>query len=127
MTETTQTTKEVIEVVTTALQPLAEKLGTTAQYVWGLQVKQAYVDGSIALVVLLFGIALITVAILWMKKINDNLETQRNTEMDGFGVVASVILFIAGFIFLCTNVPTVLNCFINPEHYALHQLIKLVK
>ena len=127
MTETTQTTKEVIEVVTTALQPLAEKLGTTAQYVWGLQVKQAYVDGSIALVVLLFGIALITVAILWMKKINDNLETQRNTEMDGFGVVASVILFIAGFIFLYINVPTILNCFINPEYYALQHLINLVK
>lgn len=119
--------KEIAEAVQVILQPLADKLGTTGQYVWELQVKQAYVDGSIALVGLLFGIALITVAILWMKKINDNLETQRNTEMDGFGVVASVILFIAGFIFLCTNVPTVLNCFINPEYYALRQLIKLVK
>ena len=127
MSEVAQTTKEVIDVIAIALQPLADKLGTTGQYVWGLQVKQAYVDGSLALVGLLFGIALITVAILWMKKINDNLETQRDTEMDGFGVVASVILFIAGFIFLCTNVPTVLNCFINPEYYALHQLIKLVK
>ena len=49
MSEAAQTTKEVIEVVTTALQPLAEKLGTTAQYIWGLQVKQAYVDGFVAL------------------------------------------------------------------------------
>ena len=40
MSEVAQTTKEVIEVVTTALQPLADKLGTTAQYVWGLQVKK---------------------------------------------------------------------------------------
>ena len=49
MTESVQTTKEIIEVITTALQPLAEKLGTTAQHVWELQVKQTYVDASVAL------------------------------------------------------------------------------
>ena len=67
MSEVAQTTKEVIEVVTTALQPLAEKLGTTAQYVWGLQVKQAYVEGFIALGGLMFGIFLCGLSV-WLVK-----------------------------------------------------------
>ena len=70
MSEVAQTTKEVIEVVTTALQPLADKLGTTAQYVWGLQVKQAYVEGFIALGGLMFGIFFMWVIGLVSKTFN---------------------------------------------------------
>ena len=122
MSEVAQTTKEVIEVVTTALQPLADKLGTTGQYVWGLQVKQAYVDGSIALVGLLFGLVMVGLVIFLNWKYSDD----EYYDFD-FWCVVSIFPIIIGLGFIFYNIYTVFNAFINPEHYALHQLIKLVK
>ena len=126
MSEVAQTTKEVIEVVTTALQSLAEKLGTTAQYIWGLQVKQAYVVGFVALAGFLFG-AIMIIGSIWMfyKLFNNN--SKEETEVKGFLFVGSLVSLIIGCIFCASWFSTVLNCFINPEYYALKQLIKLVK
>ena len=92
MSEVAQTTKEVIEVVTTALQPLADKLGTTAQYVWGLQVKQAYVEGFIALGGLMFGIFLCGLSV-WLVK---HLTNERGYDIvDVFIII--FLFFIIGF------------------------------
>lgn len=125
MSEVAQTTKEVIEVVTTALQPLAEKLGTTAQYIWGLQVKQAYVDGFVALAYFLFGAMMIVGSIRIFYKLFDN--SKKAIEDEGFLFVGSIVSLFIGFIFCASWFSTILNCFINPEYYALKQLIKLVK
>ena len=122
MSEVAQTTKEVIEVVTTALQPLADKLGTTAQYVWGLQVKQAYVDGFIALGCLMFGIFLCVLSVLLAK----HFSKEEHMETDDIVIILSPV-FVIGLGFILMTFSTVLNCFINPEYYALQQIIKLVK
>ena len=112
--------KEMIDVVTTALQPLADKLGTTAQYTWSLQVKQAYVDGSIALVAVLFGILMIipTIYLNWKYK--------NEYEFELWATLSIIPITIGlGLVFL--NIKTVFTCFINPEYYAIQQLIYLVK
>ena len=123
MSEVANTTKEVIEVVTTALQPLADKLGTTAQYVWGLQVKQAYVEGFIALGGLVFGIFLWVLSVV----IARGLAKDRSCDLDDVALITFSIFALFGSIFVYINFSTVLNCFVNPEYYALQQLIKLVK
>ena len=123
MSEVTKTTKEVIEVVTTALQPLADKLGTTAQYVWGLQVKQAYVDGFVALGGLMFGIVLCLLSFLLVKHLNK----EEYIEIADFIFFLISCCFATGLGFILVNFSTVLNCLVNPEYYALQQLIKLVK
>ena len=114
--------KEVAEAVQVILQPLAEKLGTTAQYVWGLQVKQAYVDGSIALVGLLFGMVIVglTIFLNWKHKDDEYYD------LDLWSVI-SIIPIIIGVVCIGITISTVFTAFINPEYYALQQLIKLVK
>ena len=127
MTETTQTTKEVIEVIITALQPLADKLGTTAQYVWEMQVKQAYVDGFVALSGLLLGIGLLIVAFRVFKSFYhccledeyDKLETEK--------LICILMFSLVGMLFLFLNFSNTIECFINPHYHALSSLIKLVK
>ena len=122
MSEVAQTTKEVIEVVTTALQPLADKLGTTAQYVWGLQVKQAYVDGFVALGGLMFGIFLCVLSVV----ITRGLVKYKSCDLDD-AVIIGFLFFVVGLAFILIKFSTILNCFVNPEYYALQQMIKLVK
>ena len=122
MSEVAQTTKEVIEVVTTALQPLAEKLGTTAQYVWGLQVKQAYVDGFVAIGGLGLGIGLCILAFTLMHYLTKDGKCDK---ADSFFISAFIFILGAGFVLM--NFSNTLNCFINPEYYALQQMIKMVK
>ena len=127
MSEVAQTTKEVIEVVTTALQPLAEKLGTTAQYIWGLQVKQAYIDGFVALSGLLLGIGLLIVAFRVFKSF---YHCRLEDEYDKFEVekLTCILMFsLVGLLFLFLNFSTTVECFINPHHHALSSLIKLIK
>ena len=114
--------KEVAEAVQVILQPLADKLGTTAQHVWELQIKQAYVDGSIALVGLLFGLAIVVLTVFLNLKYNDDEYYDFN-----FWVVVSIIPIIIGVSFICSTIVTVFTSFINPEYYALQHLIQLVK
>ena len=106
--------KEVAEAVQVILQPLADKLGTTAQHVWELQIKQAYVDGSIALVGLLFGLAIVVLTVFLNLKYNDDEYYDFN-----FWVVVSIIPIIIGVSFICSTIVTVFTSFINPEYYAL--------
>ena len=127
MSEVAQTTKEVIEVVTTALQPLADKLGTTAQYVWDLQVKQAYVDGFVALGGLILGIGLLIVAFRVFKSF---YHYRTKDEYDKFEVekLTCILMFsLVGILFFFLNFSTALECWINPHYHALSSLIKLVK
>ena len=127
MTETTQTTKEVIEVVTTALQPLAEKLGTTAQYVWEMQVKQAYVDGFVALSGLLLGIGLLIVAFRVFKSLYHCRLEDEYDKLEAEKLICILMFSFVGMIFLFLNFSTTIGCFINPHYHALSSLIKLVK
>lgn len=127
MTETAQTTKEVIEVVTTALQPLAEKLGTTAQYVWEMQVKQAYVDGLVALSGLLLGIGLLIIAFLVFKSFYHCRLEDEYDKFEAEKLICILTFSFFGMIFLFLNFSTTIECFINPHYHALSILIKLVK
>ena len=127
MTETTQTTKEVIEVIITALQPLADKLGTTAQYVWEMQVKQAYVDGFVALSGLLLGIGLLIVAFRVFKSLYHCRLEDEYDKFEAEKLICILVFSFVGMIFLFLNFSTTIECFINPHYHALSSLIKLVK
>ena len=124
MSEVAQTTKEVIEVVAIALQPLADKLGTTAQYVWALQVKQAYVDGFVALASFLLGATMMIGSIGILFKL---INREKVSDGEVWLAIGSIISIIIGFVICASCFSTILNCFINPEYYALQHLIKLVK
>ena len=127
MTETAQTTKEVIDVMITALQPLADKLGTTAQYVWEMQVKQAYVDGFVALSGLLLGIGLLIVAFRVFKSFYHYRLEDEYDKFESEKLICILMFSLVGILFLVLNFSTTIECFINPHYHALSSLIKLVK
>ena len=123
MNETTQTVKEVIDVAITTLQPLAEKLNKTADYVWGLQIRQAHIDGVCYLVGLIIGIVFIWGAYTAYEQSKQAIDN----EDKGSYIVLSVLLFIVGCCVCRAYLPSVLQCLFNPEYYALTQIINLAK
>ena len=127
MSEVAQTTKEVIEVIAIALQPLADKLETTAQYVWGLQAKQAYVDGFVALCGLLLGIGLLIVAFRVFKSFYHYRLEDEYDKFETEKLICILMFSLVGMLFLFLNFSTTIECFINPHYHALSSLIKLVK
>ena len=120
-TETATTIKETIEVISPYLQQIADKLGTTGEYLWKLQVTQAYVDASciVAFYVLTM------VAMYGFYKLFRFLLNEKSN-IDGFLVLCGFILvgMILGCMFKFKTLVTIL---INPEYYALTNIITMVK
>lgn len=132
MTETAQTIKESLEIISPYLQQIADKLGTTASELWKLLIKQAYVTGItniisyVAIILAIFGLFKFWV---WMCKPFD--EYSKNYEeycvlsvIMGF---VSVGLGMSAIVFLTTSIKETITIFVNPEYWALSQLILLAK
>jgi hypothetical protein len=149
VTETAQTIKDSLEVITPYLQSLADKLDTTASYLWAIQIKQAYIQGitalAIPLILALIAFVVFKVGSLIANKLLEN-ETKEVEEYNnehpnsiyrkappkaseyypaviipvGALSILSIVSFFAGF-------STVLTCLFNPEYYALQQLINMFK
>lgn len=123
---------EAMKEITPLLEKLAAKLGTTAEHLWGVLVKQAHVEGVVGLVF----ITVATVAVLcWgffifpklYKKYKAIQKEYGRYSDDGEGyLIAMVIGSVAlGVLFLVSlgEVNNVVTCFYNPEYWALKRVL----
>lgn len=103
------------------VRELAEKLGTTADHLWGVLVKQAGISSTVnTLALVLTGISL-AAAWRWVTKAikcgdDDSEETALLV-----GIFISVVSLV-WFICLMSSVSDILSGFINPEYWALKYL-----
>lgn len=118
-----------------ALTALAEKLGTTAEYLWGVLVRQAPIAAGIEAVSCLLQIA---VLVFWtrfvylktkLKKDADSMSYCRGDaewENEGafFGWFSVVLLWLIVFCVVGSSVTTIVSGFFNPEYWALRQILK---
>jgi len=109
------------------LEKLAVKLGTTADMLWKVLVKQAFIDGvlvlSFILVVFLADIILLCNAAKLIKRIEDSRNGDGWKSVAFIGCVVLAALTIFAFI-LCFMVPT---NFLNPEYWALDKILSSLK
>jgi hypothetical protein len=122
------------ENVTKLIESLAEKLGTTSQYLWGILLKQAPIDATIGVVfnilVLLFGFLLFKIHKRLMKEdINDEFNQNFYEKYDILvstpmliGLIAFVVLFCVS---LC-NIENIINGYFNPEYWSLQQILRKI-
>ena len=113
------------EQIAPLLEKLAEKLGTTAEKLWGVLVRQArieawlYLSKAIVYAAIVFGIAWIA-RFLWQYPVEDDC---------GRGILRTVAI-VGG----CGGIAPTLDealkaarecarCFINPEYWALAQIL----
>ena len=117
--------KEIIE-------QLANKMGTTSEYLWGILVKQAPIDSTITLVqvimVYIFGYILYKLHLKFSIKEGeyklssyDKSDSLSGVMWIGFGMF--VILAFTSF--LC--ITGIVNGYLNPEYWALDRVLDTIK
>lgn len=117
------------------IEKLAEKLGTTAEYLWSILLKQAKVqmisEIIFIIIVIIFGI------ILWRthkwlstkkKWDGDYEEAGYSYHKDASGpMVIGAMIFCILFLTALFSIFTIVNCALNPEYWALKKILEVIK
>jgi hypothetical protein len=108
-----------------AVTALANKLGTTAEYLWGVLVKQAPISGALDLAVL----AAWSAACVWVVRFVHGKTSGKDPAWDdevgrvfawvGVGLVCWLTMLIGGLSFSGS-----VTAIVNPEYWALRQILK---
>lgn len=123
--------KNTDEALAKILSSLADKFGTTVDHLYAIMIRQAYIDG----VECLLGITLVTIltSTMWvvMHKRHKafDYDEYRSSYIDMLEdnvllIVMTVVVTIAFLVTICVAGSQAIDCFYNPEYYALHQIIK---
>jgi polyferredoxin len=111
------------------LAELANKLGVSVEHLWGVLVKQAYIDGFSSLATTLVCALLCAVSIYTFLYFRRRFRNTPAESPQPFGVLAEPFgLVIVGIVLLfigalaCDNLYWVISDFLNPEFYALRHL-----
>lgn len=126
-----------MEQLTKLLETLAAKLGTTAQYLWAVLIKQARVDATIDLLLLLLSGAVVFILLRlhlrFSKEIagthqyNENTLYQKHGEMLVGPMILGAAIFSILFIAQLMCVGTIVSGFLNPEYWALNKVLGQLK
>ncbi len=108
------------------LNELALQLGTTVEFLWGVLLRQAQVEVIKGITYWIILIVLITVA---LKKVNfDFSEPVENEDFPSF-LFAGILIttFIIALVMNVVNIDNILNALLNPEYWALQQILEVIK
>jgi hypothetical protein len=115
-----------------AMTALAQKLGTTAEHLWGVLLRQAPISGAIDLA---FMAALVVACIVWWRAVISKTTERKRTDDDrypraewaeegAFFAIASAVMLTLLTLILCAEGFTMaVAAFVNPEYWALRQII----
>ncbi len=119
------------EQTTKLIEQLAQKMGTTTEYLWSVLLKQAPIDATITLFqticVMLFGCILWKIHKRLLKKDSEDKYSETGYEKHEEGVIipmlVAVIIFLILFIacFFCFS--DIINGYFNPEYWALRRIL----
>lgn len=121
---------EVVKELLPYLQAIADKLESSANALWQLQMAQA----KVAMIsMMLEYIALATTLYLARKVFLWFIQWRKENDNEGvdifamiFGVIASIVI-TGWFIGCIVSVKTFVTLIVNPEYWALHELLRMVK
>ena len=116
---------------TKLIEQLAQKLGTTSQYLWNVLLKQAPIDATITLVqtlvILIFGYILFKLhkRLSKEKDYNGYKETgyAHYEELAAFPMIIAAIAFTILIIFCFCCFSDIVNGYFNPEYWALNKVL----
>lgn len=119
---------------TKLIEQLAQKMGTTTEYLWGVLLRQAPVNATVTLIqfifIALFGIFLYKAHIRLSKK--DVNEKWGETGYEKYEAGASIPMVILTIIFIVLSIgcffciEDIISGYFNPEYWALKQILDTI-
>ena len=117
------------------LNQLAQKMGTTVQYLWGILIRQAPIDATITLIqFLIVGIATLCLYKTHIKlmspiKYNKHGYTGYEKYSEGAAIPMILGLLILIILIICCllSIDDVINGYFNPEYWALRKVLDSTK
>ena len=104
-----------------ALTAIANKLGTTAEYLWGVLLKQAPISATVDLLLIVAWIA--GTAMIWSYVSKKSKEWH-----DDAGVFVAwmcvALLVVFGALMIVLSASNIAAALFNPEYWALKQILK---
>lgn len=112
------------EKILVAVTALASKLGVTAEKLWGVLLKQAPVSGATDLFIVAAWVlgSIVWVRFVWHKTISGDQWEDPFVGILAWG--AAVIFLIIAAVMLNTELEYIVSAFVNPEYWALRQILK---
>ena len=116
-----------------ALTTLASKMGTTAEYLWGVLLRQAPITGAIDLAVM---VAWVVMAVFLIRLVRRKTTTPAETDEDrnpnaewsdeaaGFAWGGAIIFALITALIVGSGLSSVTAALLNPEYWALRQILK---
>lgn len=125
------TTNKMNENTTKLLEQLAQKLGTTTEYLWRVLLKQAPISATTTLIqiflILLFAWGLWKIHKRLMKKKDDGKYSENLYEEWEIGAMVPMILgaliFSIMLVISLFSISDVINGYFNPEYWALKEVL----
>jgi len=120
------------EQTTKLVEQLAIKLGTTADYLWSVLLKQAQISALTDLIYFILisigGIILFKAHKSFSKK-GEGIYTNKYDKSEYFGIVMVIITTIWVILFFIAffSLGNVINGFFNPEYWALNEILSNLK
>ena len=116
-------------VTTQLINELAQKSGTTTEYLWNVLIKQVKINAMMDLcyyiIIIILGIIIYNVH-KYLRKPKNEYGFTGYDKHDGLDIIMIVITGLWGLIALICffNIGNTITAFINPEYWALKQIIK---
>lgn len=119
ISETERIVDKYSEKITVALQSLAKSLEVPAQKVFEILIKQQYVFAITHTIIII----LTTCFMIWIWITFNNL--YKKTDEDEY-ICIGIVIQIIHLIYVFAVLTPVVGCYINPEYYALKDIIELI-
>jgi len=120
---------------TKLIEQLAQKMGTTTEYLWAVLLRQAPIDSTINLIqiilVIFFGLFLYKTHKRLMAKTSDDKYAETNYEKYEMGaslpMVVGAIIFAILILASFFCIGDIINGYFNPEYWALDRVLSTLK
>ena len=126
--EVIEVTKELGNLVGTALFTMADKLSVPVEHVYKIMVTQYVIEGYMGLILLSLGTIIFFLVGMWFSKKAKKADMESYVDATmlqvvggfswGFGGITLIALFCAA--------PYFITCIVNPEYHILKDMLNLV-